>query len=204
MACKVYIARKSLLKTQTMKKVLFVAAIAIAVLIANQAHAQKDDKQFSFGFGIEGGPIMGDKSFKEVFGSEVGLSIRFSYKVGPGYVTFTPGGLLVLPKSVSENDASVSVGTHVPLKLGYKYIIGKFFVMAEGGYAFHTVYTVDQDSQDINDAVKQRGGGLTYAPSVGANFGVFEVGVRYEATMLKIEGVKYTPSMVALRLGFNF
>lgn len=187
-----------------MKKVFVFAVIATALLTVNQAHAQKDDKQFSFGFGIEGGPILGDKAFKEVFGSEVGLSLRFSYKVGPGYVTFTPGGLLVLPKSVSEDDESVSVGTHVPLKLGYKYIIGKFFVMAEGGYAFHTVYTVDQDNPDINDSEKHKGGGFTYAPSIGANLGVFEVGVRYEATMLKIEGEKYTPSMVALRLGFNF
>lgn len=204
MACKVYIARKALLKTQTMKKVLFVAAIAIAVLIANQAHAQKDDKQFSFGFGIEGGPIIGDKGFKEVFGSEVGLSIRFSYKVGPGYVTFTPGALLALPKSVSENDEEVSVGTHIPLKLGYKYIIGKFFVMAEGGYSFYTFYTVNQNSSGIDDAIKERRGGFTYAPTIGANFGKFELGVRYQATMLKVDDVTVKPSTVALRIGFNF
>lgn len=186
-----------------MKKVLFVT-IAITALFISKANAQREDKQFSFGFGVEGGPLLGDKNFKHEFGAEAGLSLRFSYKVGPGYATFTPGGLLVFPKSVNADAAEVKIGTHVPLKLGYKYIVGKFFVMGEAGYALYNLYTVNENSESINDVEKIKGGGFTYAPSIGANLGVFEIGLRYESTLAKFEGTKITPSMLGLRLGFNF
>lgn len=186
-----------------MKKILF-AAFAMVVLFVSKASAQREDKQFSFGFGVEGGPMLGDKDFKREFGAEFGLSLRFSYKVGPGYATFTPGGMLVFPKSVNPDATEIKIGTHVPLKLGYKYIIGKFFVMGEAGYARYNLYTVNENSESINDVYKIKGGGFTYAPSVGANLGVFEVGLRYESTLAKFEGTKISPSMLGLRLGFNF
>ncbi|MFT3705896.1 MAG: hypothetical protein QM802_26255 [Agriterribacter sp.] len=187
-----------------MKKVCTLALIVISTLCITKAQAQKEGKQFSFGFALEGGPVIGDKGFKEVFGSEAGLSLRFSYKVGPGYITFSPGGALVLPKSVSEDDEEVKVGTHIPIKLGYKFIIGKFFVMAEGGYSFYTFYTADENSTGLDDVAKERRGGFTYAPSIGANLGKFEIGVRYQATMLKVDEETVKPSTVALRIGFNF
>lgn len=186
-----------------MKKIFFVA-LATTALFITKANAQKEDKQFSFGFGIEGGPVVADKGFKESFGAEVGLSFRFSYKVGPGYATFTPGGSLVLPKKIDENADNVKIGTHVPLKLGYKFIAGKFFAMAEAGYAFYSLYVVDENTQNLNDVPKVKGGGFTYAPSIGANLGVFEIGLRYESTLAKFEGAKVTPSTLGLRLGFNF
>lgn len=188
-------------KSAGLKKLFTLGIIVTSLLFVSNLYAQKDGKPFSFGFGIEGGPIM-DKDFKNTFSSEFGMSLRFSVKAGPGYATFTPGGLLVIPKSVDEAD--IKVGTHVPLKLGYKYIIAdKFFVMAEGGYSFYTIYTVDDSGNATGDVVKDRDGGFTYAPSVGLNLGKFELGLRYETTILK----KYTdvkPALLALRIGFNF
>jgi len=187
-----------------MNKILCLVAFATFTLFAGKVYAQKEGKPFSFGFGIEAGPMVGDKAFKETFSSEIGMSLRFSVKAGPGYVTFTPGGSLVLPKSVSADAQEIKVGTHIPLKLGYKYIINKFFVMAEGGYSMYNLYTVNEDSESIDDVEKHHGGGFTYAPSVGANLGKFEVGVRYESTLLKMEGINYKPSIVGFRVGFNF
>jgi hypothetical protein len=176
--------------------------IMTSSLFVSNLYAQKDGKPFSFGFGIEGGGILGDKNFKEVFSSEFGMSLRFSVKAGPGYATFTPGGMLVIPKSVDEDE--VKVGTHVPLKLGYKYIIAdKFFVMAEGGYSFYTIYTADSDAESVDDMTKERYSGFTYAPSVGLNLGKFELGLRYETTILK-KNVDVKPGLLALRIGFNF
>ncbi|MFT3749865.1 MAG: hypothetical protein QM768_16195 [Agriterribacter sp.] len=186
-----------------MKKILFVA-FATTALFISRANAQKDDKPFSFGFGIEAGPLVGDKDFKHTFGGEFGLSLRFAVKAGPGYVTFTPGGMLVFPKSVNEDDEEIKIGTHVPLKLGYKYIIGKFFVMGEAGYSRYVLYTVNQESENIDDIEKIKGGGFTYAPSVGLNLGKFELGVRYESTLAKFNGYASKPSLLGIRAGFNF
>jgi hypothetical protein len=189
-------------KLINLKRFLILGMIMTSSLFVSNLYAQKDGKPFSFGFGIEGGGILGDKNFKEVFSSEFGMSLRFSVKAGPGYATFTPGGMLVIPKSVDEDE--VKVGTHVPLKLGYKYIIAdKFFVMAEGGYSFYTIYTADSDAESVDDMTKERYSGFTYAPSVGLNLGKFELGLRYETTILK-KNVDVKPGLLALRIGFNF
>lgn len=186
-----------------MKKILFVS-FALTALFISKVNAQKNDKPFSFGFGFEGGPLVGDKNFKSTFGAEFGMSLRFSVKAGPGYVTFSPGGMLVFPKSVNADDAEIKIGTHIPLRLGYKYIIGKFFVMGEGGYALYNLYTVNENSESIDDVEKSKGGGFTYAPSVGLNLGKFELGLRYETTLAKFDGISVKPSLVGLRAGFNF
>lgn len=183
-----------------MKLKILLLLIAGTTIFASQGFAQSDDKPFSFGFGFEGGPVLGNAGFKNTFSSEIGLSIRFSVKAGPGYATLTPGASLVIPKSVSEED--IKFGGHVPVKLGYKYIFAeKFFVMAEGGYASYTVYTADATGE-TDDITKERDGGFTYAPSVGVNLGKFEAGLRYEATHLKDSDAKV--SMLGFRIGFNF
>lgn len=184
-----------------LRKILVLVIFIISLFFVNSLYAQKSGKLFSFGFGLEGGPIV-DKEFKNSFSAEAGLSFRFSLKAGPGFVTFTPGGMVVIPKSVNED--SVKVGTHLPFKVGYKYIIAdKLFVMVEGGYAFYTFYTADQNTQGADDIKKERDGGFTYAPSVGLNLGVFELGLRYETTILK-KSTDVKPALLALRLGFNF
>lgn len=183
------------------KKFLVLVIIVTSSLFVSNLYAQKSGKLISFGFGIEGGPIV-DNNFKNSFSSEAGLSFRLSVKAGPGFVTFTPGGMVVIPKSVEGE--TVKVGTHVPLKLGYKYIIAdKFFVMAEGGYSLYTFYTADDNTQSTDDITKEHDGGFTYAPSVGLNLGAFELGLRYETTILK-KSSDVKPALLALRIGFNF
>src|SRR5690606_20690636 len=183
-----------------MKKVTLLIAIALSTLYVSQAYAQRNGKPFSFGFGFEGGPLVGDANFKDVFSSEFGLSLRFSYKAGPGYVTFTPGALLVIPKSVSEDD--IKIGSHIPLKLGYKYIFAeKFFVMGEAGYGAYTFYSSDAFSES-DEIVKEKDGGFSFAPSAGVNLGKFEAGIRYETTRLK--DFDTSVSLLGFRLGFNF
>ncbi|MBX2920605.1 MAG: outer membrane beta-barrel protein [Chitinophagaceae bacterium] len=191
-----------------MKRSILLVVATAALFSVITVQAQKDGKKFSAGFGIESGLILGDDAMKESFGAEFGFSARFSVKAGPGYATFTPGVMLVFPKSLNINEeegsADLKVGTHIPLKLGYKYIIAeKFFVMAEAGYARYTFYSTEGESDDV---LKQKAGGFTYAPSIGANLGKFEVGLRYEASSLKLKGsdFKVKPSMLGLRIGFNF
>jgi hypothetical protein len=183
-----------------MKKLLLLFVIVLSTLCVSQVYAQKDGKAFSFGFGFEGGPLVGDHGFKNAFSSEFGLSLRFSVKAGPGYATFSPGSLLVMPKSLSEDD--IKIGSHIPLRLGYKYIFAeKFFVMGEAGYAAYTFYSTDPFSES-DEIVKEKDGGFTFAPSVGVNLGKFEAGIRYETTRLKDFNARV--SVLGLRLGFNF
>lgn len=187
-----------------MKRTILLLVLATALFSTTAVQAQKDGKKFSAGFGIESGLIVGDDAMKNTFGAEFGFSARFSVKAGPGYVTFTPGGMLVFPKSLNidgENgNADIKVGSHIPLKFGYKYIIAeKFFVMAEAGYAHYTFYSTESESDEVT---KVKEGGFTYAPSIGANLGKFEIGLRYEASVLKDLDLK--PAMLGLRLGFNF
>lgn len=183
-----------------MKKIIQLILLVIALHSFNQASAQTSGKRFSFGFGFEGGVVLSDADFKEAFSSEAGISLRFSVKAGPGYVTFSPGALVVIPKKISEDD--LKVGTRFPLRIGYKYIFaGKFFVMGEAGYAAYTLYTANTEDEGEN-IIKEKSGGFTYAPSVGVNLGKFEAGVRYETTVLKDSDAK--SGILGLRLGFNF
>lgn len=183
-----------------MKKLFLLSVMVLSSFCFSQVFAQKSSKLFSFGFGFEGGPVMGNAEFKESFSSEFGMSLRFSLKAGPGFATFSPGALLVIPKKVSEDD--IKLGSRIPLRVGYKYIFAQnFFVMGEAGYAAYTFYSADtgSETQEIN---KEKSGGFTYAPSAGVNLGKFEAGIRYEVTTLRELDSKV--SMLGLRVGFNF
>lgn len=76
--------------------------------------------------------------------------------------------------------------------------------MGEAGYSLYNLYTVNENSDNIDDLEKVKGGGFTYAPSIGLNLGKFELGVRYESTMAKFDGVSVKPSLLGIRAGFNF
>jgi hypothetical protein len=183
-----------------MRKTITSMALLVAILFSQHAKAQRNDpdKSFSGGFGIETGLITGDQNFKTVFSSEFGLSGRFAFKVGPGWITLTPGGTVVIPKSFNEDDEDISVGTHYFVKAGYKYIfLEKMFVMGEVGYGSYTIYNANSNNDDI---VKSTSGGICFAPTIGANFGTFELGLRYEVTKIT-DG---SAGMLGLRLGWNF
>lgn len=186
-----------------MKKTLLLVLICIVTTSLNQLYAQ-NGKSFSFGFGLEGGAMVGDKNVKQAFSSQAGLSLRFAVKAGPGYVTFTPGASLVIPKKVDEEN--LKLGTNIPLKLGYKYnFASKFFVMAEAGYSIYSFYSADLDGEVDYESIrnsKTSTGGFTWAPSIGVDLGKLELALRYESTAFKKEDSK--ASLAALRIGFNF
>ena len=170
--------------------ILFCSALLLAGLSSG---AQKLSKKWSIGFGLEGGAPLGDA--KTSYNFTGGLTLRFSYKAGPGFATFTTGGVVFAPKDIKGTD--VKAGLQIPFKAGYKYIIGDhFFVMGELGYSAFRYYYKDGNGNLVSAST----GGFTYAPTVGAQFGVFEVGIRYEG--IAISGG--TLSDVGLRLGFNF
>jgi hypothetical protein len=176
--------RKSLLFT--------VLPICLMVLCFNTAKAQKETKTFSVGFGLEAGLPLGD--IKDAYDFAGGITIRFSYHVGPGFATLTSGAIAFLPKSGLGNSTKASI--QIPVKAGYKYMFHKpFFVMGELGYSSIKVYSGNNGSLISNTF-----GGFTYAPSVGVNFKSFEAAIKYEA--VSVSGGTF--STVGLRLGFNF
>lgn len=83
-----------------MKKIVLLFTLMLSVAYFSNVYAQRAGKPFSFGIGIEGGKFLGDANFKETFNAEAGLSLRYSVKAGPGFVTLSPGARLVIPKSI--------------------------------------------------------------------------------------------------------
>lgn len=178
-----------------MNKIKIITAFTLAILLLNINHtnAQKSSKKISFGFGLEAGAITGD--FKEVYSLGAGITVRGSYKLGPGFITLTSGGIAFIPKDFEDDD--LKAGLFIPVKAGYKYLLGEhFFVMGEIGFS-NMKYYFEDFGGDIA-SVKQSG--FTYAPGIGAQFGALEIGVRYESTSLS--GSSLSTGM--LRLGFNF
>ncbi|MBX2925686.1 MAG: hypothetical protein KF746_26045 [Chitinophagaceae bacterium] len=174
--------------------------IALATLTVT-AHAQKEGKKFSFGFGIEGIKPIGDKDLKEFYNFGGGLSLRFSYKAGPGYATLTGGALGILPKDFDDEELKAAV--LIPVKAGYKYtFLPHLFAHGEVGYGRLTIVYAGEDDEIIRDPY----GGFTYAATVGGNFGAFEIGLKYQSLVgLKSGGnEKSSLSDIGLRLGFNF
>jgi hypothetical protein len=156
------------------------------------ASAQKDSAKFSVGFGLEAGVPTGVA--KTAYNFTGGLTLRFSYHAGPGFLTLTTGAEGYVPKKGQGKSTKASL--QIPVKAGYKYIFSKpFFVMAELGYSSFRVY------YDNNGSVASTSsGGFTYAPTIGVNFNAFEAGIKYEAT--SVSGG--TISNLSIRLGFNF
>jgi len=165
--------------------------LAILMLCVSKTIAQNESKKFSVGFGIEAGVPSGPPS--DLYSFAVGLTVRFSYHVGPGFVTLTGGALGYDPKSIAGQPKKV--GLQIPVKAGYKYIIQHhFFVMGEVGYAeFKTYYGSNGELLSINH------GSAIAAPSIGVQFNAFEVAIRYEANFSNGGG-----GLFGARIGFNF
>jgi hypothetical protein len=178
-----------------MRKSIFTAIAIFSLLSLSciSANAQNENKKFSVGIGFEAGLPTGNAN--QGYHFTAGGTIRLSYHVGPGFVTLTSGVAAWLPKS-GEGDAT-KASIVIPVKAGYKYIFHKpFFVMGELGYSSFKVYY-----KDVNgDLANSTSGGFTFAPSVGVNFNVLEIALKYESTSLS----GGSASNVALRLGVNF
>ena len=170
--------------------VLFCSALLLAGLSSG---AQNITKKWSIGFGLEGGAPVGDT--KDSYNFTGGLTVRFSYKAGPGFATFTTGAVVFYPKKVQGEQTKA--GLQIPFKAGYKYIFLKhLFVMGELGYSSFRYYYEGTNSNLISSST----GGFTYAPTFGVQFGFFEAGIKYEG--IAVSGG--TLSDIGLRLGFNF
>ena len=175
-----------------MKKCIPVLFCAVLLLAGLSLSAQKEGKKWSVGFGLEAGAPVGD--VKDSYHFTAGVTVRFSYMAGPGYLTFTTGVVGYDPKKVPGGQTKAAL--QIPFKAGYKYIFVKhLFVMGELGYSTYRYYY-----DDGGNLVSTSTGGFTYAPSIGVNFGVFEAAIKYES--IAVSGG--TVSNVGLRLGFNF
>ncbi len=171
-----------------MKKTILSCLLALLCLM--QANAQKETKKFSVGFGFEPGVPTGQLS--DLYNFSMGVTLRFSYHVGPGFVTFTTGGVGFAPKKVIGQPEKV--GLEIPFRFGYKYIVQHhLFFMGEVGYAsLKTYYGKDGSVNSLNN------GSFIAAPTIGYQANVFEIGLRYGMNFNANGGV------VALRIGFNF
>ncbi|MFT3949375.1 MAG: hypothetical protein QM763_20595 [Agriterribacter sp.] len=92
------------------KVIIIVTMITIAcTTLSLTTNAQKEGKKFSVGFGLEAIKPVADKVLKTYYNFGAGLSLRFSYKAGPGYATLTGGALAVLPKNLDDEDLKAAV-----------------------------------------------------------------------------------------------
>ena len=174
-------------------KRIFTCLAAAWVLQASTAHAQSTEKDFSVGIGVETGIVTGD--FKPLHKIGAGITARFSYLVGPGFATLSSGGIVLFPRK-GDGSLDPKAGVWIPIKAGYKLIIrDNFFVMGEVGYSLLRYYF--EDAYGLSSTTQ---GGFVYAPTVGVQFGVVELGLRYQSATIK----GATLSMGLLRLGFNF
>jgi hypothetical protein len=173
-----------------MKKIVLI--FLIGAICCAKASAQKESKTFSVGFGIEAGIPTGDLS--NLYSAAIGLTIRFSYHVGPGFVTLTTGAIGYDPKTIVVGQKK-KVGLEIPVRAGYKYIIQHhFFVMGEIGYAdFKSYYGQN------GELVSTSSGSFIAAPSAGVQFNAFEVGLRYGMDFRSGGG-----GVFGVRIGFNF
>jgi hypothetical protein len=171
-----------------MKKKMTVILVASLCVLA--AHAQKETKKFSAGFGFEAGIPGGNLG--NLYNSAIGLTIRFSWLAGPGFVTLTSGAIAYPPKKIEGVPAKA--GLQIPVRAGYKYIIQHhFFVMGEAGYSDFNTYFGSK-----GNIVSRSSGAVLVAPSIGFQANAFEIGVRYDIFS------NSTGSVAGVRLGFNF
>lgn len=176
-----------------MKRLLTIMLVGAMLCAAAPAFAQREDKFFSAGFGLEGGLPLGNTS--NYYNFETGVTARFALHVGPGFATFTAGGIILPAKSLPESDLKAAV--QMPFKFGYKYpLVGPLFVMGEIGYSSFLLY-YDNGTQDYQHTST---GGFTYSPAVGVNLGVTELSMRYESVILNGGNLSY----LGFRAGFNF
>jgi hypothetical protein len=171
-----------------MKKKMVLFLVAAFCLTA--AKAQRETEKFSFGLGLEAGIPTGKEN--KTYGTAIGLTARLSWLAGPGFVTVTSGAVAFTPKS--NPDGAEKAGLEIPVRVGYKYIIQHhFFVMGELGYAhFTSYYGLEGNVASFSS------GSATFAPSVGYQAGIFELGLRYGLNLANNSGV------FGVRLGLDF
>lgn len=186
-----------------MKK-LFTIIFAGCLLFSVKTFAQKETKKWSIGILSESGLPLGDA--KNIYQITSGLSLRFSYHMGPGFVTLSGGAVAYIPKNLfspsslfdTAGTTDFKIGLQIPVKVGYKFIFKHhFFVMAEIGSSSFRVYYNDGNGSVQSTKLS---GGFTFAGSAGFQFSSYEIGFKYETVQVTGGSI----SNIGLRTGFNF
>jgi hypothetical protein len=140
---------------------------AVLFICSMPVFAQKETKKWSIGIIPEYGfPLKDAKTF---YHYDAGMTIRFSYHVGPGFVTASAGGIgFIPPLSLSDTASSsyskLKAGVQIPFKAGYKLIfVHHIFIMGEAGYSDFYNYYLDANSNVQHTTT----GGFTYAATAG-------------------------------------
>lgn len=174
--------------------IYFLSIFMLLFAFSHETSAQRTDKTFSFGIGLEGAFPTGDLA--NGYGAGGGLTLRASYKMGSGFITLTSGAIVFTPKSFNDDD-DLKAAMQIPFKAGYKFIFKEyFFVMGEIGYSSFSSYTTGLN----NELVKLTNSGFAYAPTIGVQYNWLELGIRYETFSVTGGSLSYTGA----RLGFNF
>ena len=195
-------------KFKSPARMLITASILLSCSI--NCFAQKENKKLSIGIFAESGLPLGDAG--KIYKSDFGTSLRLSVHAGPGFITLSGGAVFYIPNllsvmdtlfnNVDNGDTSLNISQFkaslkVPFKIGYNYIISHHFsVMPEVGYSQFYTYWEDNNfkTQHTNSS------GFTYALSGKFQTGLFEIGLKYEALILK----NITIADIGVKLGFNF
>jgi hypothetical protein len=155
--------------------------LILTFLMVGSGHfgfAQKPGKTESFGLGLQGGvsPNVGTNQY-----ANIGLTARFSIHAGPGYAYIGTGYMF----------SRAATGFQIPIRAGYKFIFSKqFFINEEFGYYFL------KKSDYLGQTTEN---GLSIATSVGMQFGIFDVGLQYDAIVNQNDF-----STIGFFIGWNF
>jgi hypothetical protein len=181
-----------------MKAISSGSLIVCFFLFSVSTNAQKyTTKVFSGGFGIEGGLPSG--SAETGMKGSFGVDVHFGFRAGPGFVTLTGGvnGFLGAGNDQGRYYSDDYSGGIFPVRVGYKHFFQRHvFIMADAGLQKYFVSRGNGDGRNEN----VNGIGFTYCPSVGAQFGVFEISFKYE--VFEVNGGNI--SNAAIRLGLDF
>lgn len=182
-----------------MKKLVF-TLLASAMMLASTNLKAQDAKGgvngFKFGIGLEGAlPLSG---LKNSYDAGAGLTLRVSQGIAENLdATLTAGGIAFFPKNFSNANVNTKAAIWIPIKAGARYMFSEnFYGMAEAGLTIAKTYAITGFSGTTPTYGFVSSTNFTYAPSIGARFGGFDVGVRYE-------GINST-GFIGLRIGYDF
>jgi len=211
-----------------MKKTIF-ALLVVALAVTTTVNAQTDPAKpkgqangFSFGIALEGAlPYGALKEAPANYKYGGGGNIRFAQGIAKGLdLTLTAGGMVFAPEDVSNKTIDTKVSVFIPVKLGGRVMLGEtFYLMAEGGVTFTKVYqaktlTVTGTTGTVKEGFVN-GSTFAYAPTIGARFGGFDLGLKYES-ISDVNGGKVivlqtgtaptstSGSFLGLRIGYDF
>ena len=157
-----------------MKRLLTLAALAIFVVVSQNATAQL--KKFRIGLGIEGALPTGDMSNLYTVGG--GLTARFEIRPLHNLAfNATAGAMIFSPKDISGINTKPML--NIPVKLGVKYIfVGHLYGMLELGNTTSHIYYYQSSNNSLQQATSNN---FTIAPGIGVQLIGFDIGLRYES-----------------------